>query len=285
MWLALLLVLVTTPEVRAQVGRRVFIDPLVTEDATADNELELAPSWNRESHASDFNFAFAIEKQLTRNFSIEVAEAFDSATRSRERSSQGWDGVEIMPKWVFFTSEEHEAVIALGADLLPSSGDPDKGAETHSRGGPLLFWEKGLGDLPDASLHYVRPFALQCNLGYLPSWGGPQADELLFNLTVEYSLQYLAGLGEALPLNFVSAALVPFVELNYDQIAIGRRRNTPPDLRLTPGLAYLYGPCQLTIGTQVALNRTASHNVQSAVLTLFEIDLDEIVSAAGWVAM
>ena len=70
-----------------------------------------------------------------------------------------------------------------------------------------------------------------------------------------------------------------------DQIAIGRRQNTPPDLRVTPGRAYLYGPCQLTIGTQVALNRTASHNVQSAVLTLLDIDLDEIIPGAGWEAM
>ena len=283
--MVMLVVLAAASEVRAQIGRRVFIDPLVTEDATPDNEIELAPGWNRESHASDVNFAWSVEKQLTKNFSLELSCAFDSVSRSREHSSEGIDGVEILPKWVLFTSEQHEAVIAIGADLFPSSGDPAKGAETHSRGGPLLLWEKGLGDLPDSPpLHYLRPFALQSEMGYLPAWGGPQADEFIFNLTVEYSLRYLADSGAPLPLNFVSAGLVPFVEFNYDQIAIGRRRNTPPDLRVTPGLAYLYGPCQLTIGTQVALNRTASHNVQSAVLTLLDIDLDEMLPGAGWEA-
>ncbi len=285
-WMAMLLMMASASEVRAQVGRRVFIEPLVTEDATPDNELELAPGWNRESHASDFNFEGSIEKQLTPNFSIEFGEAYDTVSRSREHSSEGFDGVEIMPKWRFFTSARHEAVFAIAADLFPSSGDPAKGAETHSRGGPRLMWGKGLGDLPDSPLlRYLRPLAVQNDLGYLPTWGGPQADELVFNLAVSYSLQYLANLGEPLPFRFVSSGLVPFVEFNYDQVAIGRKENTPPDLRVTPGLAYLNGPVQLTVGTQVALNGYASHNVQAAVLTLLVIDLDEVIPGAAWVAM
>jgi hypothetical protein len=279
-----LLVLAAGSVARAQTGKRVFIDPLVTEDATPDNELELAPGWNREPHASDFNMAWSVEKQFSKNFSLEVSDAFDSVSRSREHSSEGIDGVEILPKWIFFSSDQHEDVFAIAADFLPSSGDPGKGAETHSRGGPRLLWEKGLGDLPDSGFHYLRPLAVQNDLGYLPSWGGSQADELFFNLTVEYSLRYLADMGEPLPLTFVSSGLVPFVEFNYDQIAFGPRDSTPPDLRVTPGLAYLFGPYQLTVGTQVALNRTASHNVQAAVLTLLDIDLDEIIPALGWEA-
>ena len=282
----MLLVVAAASPVHAQTPARVFIEPLVTEDATPDNELELAPGWNRESHASDVNFEGSIEKQFSKNFSIEVGEAYDSVSRSREHSSEGFDGVEIMPKWMFFTSAQHEAVFAIAADLFPSSGDPVKGAETHSRGGPRLMWEKGLGDLPDSPLLlYLRPLAVQNDLGYLPTWGGPQADEFIFNLALSYSLQYLADSGEPLPLSFLSSGLAPFVELNYDQVAIGRRENTPPDLRLTPGLAYLRGPYQLTIGTQVALNHTASHNVQSAVLTLLVIDLDEVIPGAGWIPM
>jgi hypothetical protein len=283
---AMLMVLMAASAARAQTGRRVFIDPLVTEDATPDNELELAPGWNRESRRSDANFAWSVEKQFSKNFSIEVSCAFDSVSRSREHSSEGIDGTEILAKWAFFTSDEHEALVAIGADLFPSSGDAGKGAETHSRGGPLLLWEKGFGDLPDSSeFHYLRPFALQSEMGYFPTWGGPQADEFIFNLTIEYSLEYLADSGERLPMSFLTAPLVPFVEFNYDQIAIGRRQNTPPDFRVTPGLVYLFGPCQLTIGTQVALNHTASHNVQSAVLTLLDFDLDEIIPGAGWEAM
>ncbi len=83
----------------------------------------------------------------------------------------------------------------------------------------------------------------------------------------------------------MSDGLSPFVEFNYDQVAFGRRENTPPDLRVTPGLAYLFGPFQLSVGTQVALNQTASHNVQAAVLTLLVIDLDEIIPGAGWMPL
>lgn len=282
--MAVLLIATAASNLYAQTGKRVFIEPLVTEDATPDNELELAPGWNREHHASDFNFEGSIEKQITQNISIEVGQAYDSVSRSREHSSEGWDGIEIMPKWMFFSSAEHETVFAIAADLLPSTGDPVKGAETHSRGGPRLMWEKGLGDLP-ANLEWLRPIAIQNDMGYLPSWGGPQADEMVFNLALSYSLQYLADSGTPLPLPLLSDGLSPFVEFNYDQVAVGRRENTPPDLRVTPGLAYLRGPYQISVGTQVALNQTASHNVQAAVLTLLVIDLDEIIPGAGWMPL
>lgn len=282
--LAMLLVAAVAPGLHAQTGKRVFIEPLVTEDATPDNELELAPGWNRESGASDFNFEGSLEKQITRNISIEIGQAYDSVSRSREHSSEGWDGVEIMPKWMFFSSAEHETVFAIAADLFPSSGDPSAGAETHSRGGPRLMWEKGMGDLPD-TLQWLRPIAIQNDMAYLPTWGGPQADEFVFNVALSYSLQYLADSGQALPMSLVTDGLSPFVEFNYDQVAIGRRENTPPDLRVTPGLAYMYGSYQISVGTQVALNQTASHNVQAAVLTLLVIDLDEIIPGAGWMPL
>ncbi len=46
----------------------------------------------------------------------------------------------------------------------------------------------------------VRPVAIQNDMAYLPSWGGPQADEISFNLALSYSLQYLAASGQPLPL-------------------------------------------------------------------------------------
>ncbi len=280
---AIFLVLAFAAGAMAQAPARAFLEPLVTEDADPSNELELAPGWNRESHSSDFNFAFSIEKQLSPQISVEIGDAINTFSRRRAVTSEGLDNLEILPKWAFFTSDEHEFRIALGADLFPSTGDDAAGAETHTRGGPLLLWRKGMGDLADRGvLHYLRPLAIQSDMGYLPTWGGPESGEFVFNAEFEYSLPYLAASGERFPLHPLTSKLVPFIEFNYLQVAIGRKSSAPPDFRLTPGLAYLTDYYQLTLGTQVAISRAASRQDQAAVLGLVDVFLDQMIPAFGW---
>ena len=275
-------IILTVSSAFAEAQKRDFPEVLVTEDATPDNTLEIGPGWNREHNASDFNFEASIEKKLSENTSLEVTMAYDSITRSLEHSSQGIDNLEILGKWELFHWQPHELIVTLAAQVFPSTGDPAKGAETHTRAGPVLLWEKGLGDLPDAGLmHYIRPLGLLNELSYLPTWGGPESGEFVFNFALQYPLQYLADSGEQLQLSAVSAGFTPFIEFNYDQVAIGKRRNTPPDFRISQGIAYQYGPYQLTVGTQVPLNRYASHGLQAAVLTLIDIDLEPLIPGAG----
>src|SRR5690348_4361741 len=244
-FVAAVLAVLAAPNARAQVGARDFIEPLVTEDSNPSNEVTLVPGWNRESHSSDFNFAWSLEKQLSDETSIQLGDALNSFSRRRARTSEGLDNLEILAKWAFVTSNEHEFRIAIGADVFAPIGDATVGAETHTRGGPLLMWEKGMGDLPDAGVtRYLRPLAIQNDMGYLPTWGGPESGEFIADAIVDYSLKYLVREGVRLPAADFAAGLDPFVELNYDQIAIGRRTNTPPDFRITTGLAYEWGPYQ-----------------------------------------
>lgn len=207
--MAIVVVLVSCAFAGSQ--KRDFPEVLVTEDATPDNTFEIGPGWNREHNASDFNFEASIEKKLSENTSVEVTMAYDSITRSVEHSSQGFDNLEILGKWALFRSQEHEAIVTAAAQAFPSTGDPAKGAETHTRAGPVLLWEKGLGDLPDdGPLHYIRPFALLNELSYLPTWGGPESGEFVCNFALQYPLQYLADSGERLELSAVSAGFTPF---------------------------------------------------------------------------
>jgi len=52
--------------------------------------------------------------------------------------------------------------------------------------------------------------------------------------------------------------------------------------RLTPGLAYLGDYCELSVGTQVALNGAAPGGDRIAVLGLVEIFYDNIFPILGW---
>lgn len=277
------LVIVAAPATRAQVGARNFVEGIVSEDPNPSNEVVLVPGWSRESHSTNFSFAFSFEKQLSDSVSIELSDSYERVSPRHERTSDGFDDLEVLGKWAFFTSDRHEFRAAIGADIFAPAGNPDVGAQTHTRGGPLLMWQKGMGDLPaEGAPRYLRPFALQGDFGYFPAWGGPQSDQLVCDAMIDYSFAYLDSERLPVPLRDLVLRLDPFAEFNYEQIAAGRRRSTPPDFRVTPGLAWLWGPYQLTIGTQVALSRTASHNDQAAVIGLLDVVLDDVIPAVKW---
>src|SRR5579884_3083471 len=62
---------------QAQVGRRNFIEPLVVEDANPSNSLDLVPYWVKLSHGTLLSTAGSLEKQFSRNFSLELASGWD----------------------------------------------------------------------------------------------------------------------------------------------------------------------------------------------------------------
>ncbi|HUY29187.1 MAG TPA: hypothetical protein VMV27_17385 [Candidatus Binataceae bacterium] len=269
---------------RAQVGDRNFIEPFITEDPNPSNELELQPAWNRAAGASNFQFAFSQEKTLSPTFSIEIGDAVNRFSRTHEASVSGMSDLQILPKWAFYTSVEHEMRIALGAEIFPSTGDIPTGAYSHTRAGPMLMFAKGAGDLPDTGLaRYLRPLALQADAGYLPTWRGPESDFLFADACIAYQFYYLSKSGLALPIASQLDRLAPFVEFDYQQIAFGSRFNTPPDFRVTPALAYGTDTYQMTVGAQVGINSTGNANNRGAVLVLLDLYMDRLWPAVfGW---
>ena len=262
----------------AQVGRRNFIEPIVTEDSDPSNELEVQPQWYKSRTDSTYSFLFSQEKTLSENFSVEIGEQFNQVSPRRGGDARGLGALELLPKWTFFTSAEHEMRFAVAGDFSIPVGDLDAGAPSHTRGGPLLTYEKGMGDLPDRGfMLYLRPFAFLGDFAYLPTWGGPESGQFIADFCLSYQFYYLRDSGIALPLTSFVSRLGPFVEFNYQQVAVGKRFNAPPDFRITPALAYDAGYCQLTLGTQVALSHQASLNDQASVIFLLDVYMDQLL--------
>jgi hypothetical protein len=192
------------------------------------------------------------------------------------------DNVEVLLMWAFYTSVEHEFRLGLAFDTFLPTGDVDSGAESHARGGPVLSFARGLGDLPNRDFfRFVRPFSVQGDLDYLPAWSGHDSQLLEFNVALSYEAYYLSDSGIALPFETFTKNLVPFTEFNYQQVAFGRFSSGPPDWRITPGLAYLTQYYQLAAGTQLALNNAASPQDNSAVLFQLSIYYDQIWPVMG----
>lgn len=274
---AIAAILVTAQDVRAQVGQRNFLEPIMTEDPNPSNELELQPEWSQAAGSSNFQFSFSLEKTITSDFSIEVGDAVNRYSAHDEGAVSGMSNLQILPKWAIYTSVEHEMRLAVGGEIYPSTGDISAGAYSHTRAGPMMMFAKGAGDLPEQDLwRYLRPFSLQADAGYLPTWSGPQSGLIFADACIGYQLYYLTDEGVPLPMPYAMRGLAPFVEFDYQQIGVGKRFNTPPDWRITPAIGYGNDVYTMTIGTQVGINPTGNANVRGAIIALLDVQMDRL---------
>ena len=141
---------------------------------------------------------------------------------------------------------------------------------------------KGFGDLPDSpTLKYLRPLAVQAEAGYTGIIQGPANSDVFGNLELEYSLGYLDHFVERLKIRRRGVDFVPYVQFNYTQSFIASRLITNPDFRLTPGVAYVGDYCELSLGTQIALNNAAPSGDHVALVGLVEIFYDNIYPVLG----
>jgi len=295
----------------AQVGNRNFFDPLITQDPNPSNELDLVPQWIGVAHGQVYALPFSLEKQLRSDFSIQVGNSWGDPScdkgfvcdsiaperrgrvRSRHRRSRrlvtrervltGFTDLEILTKYAFFTSDEHETRLAFGSDLFLPSGDPTAGGNTHTHIGPILMFAKGFGDLPNHGLvKYLRPFALQGDVEYLFKTGGTRTDDAVADWVFSYSLQYLNDYVRHLNVQPEIRNLVPFAEFTYEQVTAARYAGTPPDLAVLPGIAYVTDAWQVSIATALALNDATVPFDHGAVIGLLSLTLDKIIPGGGW---
>ena len=278
-----LLIVATIGIARAQVGQRNFYDPLITIDADPSNELTMSPGWIKTSSGPQATFSFSLEKELTPNFSLFVGDALSDFSRRRVQGSTGLDNVEVIAKWAYYQNDEHEMRLAAALDTFVPTGDIEAGAGGHWRGGPMFLIAKGAGDLPNRGFwHYLRPLAVQADAEYLPRWTGDQLDVTGFDAAISYELDYLAASGTPIPWQSVTRPLVFYNEFNYAQVPWATANNsTPPDWRVTPGIAYLTNYYEVAVGTQLALNHTAGGQYSSTGLFQLDIYYDQIFPRLG----
>jgi hypothetical protein len=261
------------------VGDRIFLSPIVGNDAFPDNAFGLA------SHRSDYEFSLtpAFEKQLSDNSSLLFIGGWDRITPvADQHETAGSTDLSIYLRQAAYLSVPHELELTLSPILVLPIGNrqiADQGY-THLGGEGLLG--KGFGDLPASpTLKYLRPLAVQAEAGYTGRIQGPANSDVFGNLELEYSLEYLDHFVGRLKVGRPWVEFVPYVQFNYAQSFIASRLTTSPDFRLTPGIAYLGDYCELSVATQIALDGAAPSGDRVAVLGLVEIFYDNIFPVLG----
>ena len=271
------------------VGDYVFLEPLIAEDPTPANELDiLEPSWVKSSDANDYAIGFSGEKVLwiddnyQPRFSLAAGTAWHHVSPFQGPSHEGVDNPEVAAKWAFYYSLEHEFLtsIALVADL--PVGNKDIRAQSHTSLGPEFLWEKALGDLPNLPvLKYLRPLGFQGDVGYLPALGGRTSHDLFADGVIEYSLPYLSNNVQDIGLKWPFRNLFVFTEFNYDQLIRGPSGQTFPTILATPGIAYVSYHFELSLGTQFALNNATVPASHATIIGLLDIFYDSFFPKWG----
>jgi len=267
---------------RAQVGARNFYSAMITYGTDPQNDLTLAPGWASIGGKTEATFTFSLEKLITDNTSIYVGDSVSDASRRRSEVATGLANVEILGKWAFYMNPDHEFRGAIALDIFAPTGSIDAGSGGHWRMGPMLLAEKGFGDLPDNRFfHYLRPFAVQADAEYLPRVTGSQSDFTFFDAALSYQLDYLVGDANDFPGESLLKPVVFFNEFNYQQIAWGRQTSTPPDWRVTPGIAYNTQYYQLAAATQFGINNQGAQATNSTGIFQIDIYYDQIFPVLG----
>jgi hypothetical protein len=306
--IALLIVAIVSSGAWAQVGERNFFEPLITQDPNPSNTLDIIPNWVAIRNGTDVAVAFSLEKEISNDFSIELASGWNEPLcakgfacdaggsnrrgRSRHRhrvpqdatsQTNGFDDLELLAKYAFWSSDQHELRLAVGLDSFYPVGDPDAGADTHTYLGPIFMYAKGMGDLPNAGFaHTMRPFAIQGDVYYLLKAGGTEVDDFGTDAAISYEFYYLGHEWRGWAIPPIIQRLVPFVELTYDQIVQARYGGTQPDVRALPGLAYMTNGWQITFAGELPLNAASVQLDHAAVVAMLSLGLDQIVPAFGW---
>jgi len=263
-----------------EIGNRIFPSPIVGNDAFPDNAVNLT------IRRSDYEFSLLpeAEKMLSNDSSILITGGWARISPGAGKQvTEGSTDLSIFVRRAIYKSAGHELELTISPFLILPVGNRQIADQGYMHLGGEVLLGKGLGDLPDSpSLKYLRPLAVQAELGYAGRIQGPANSDMIGNLELDYSIRYLDRFVRRVALGPPLLDLVPYVQFNYAQSFIASRLTTKPDFRLTPGIAYLGDYCELSVGAQVALNGAAPSGDGIAVIGLFELFYDDLFPVLGW---
>jgi hypothetical protein len=141
----------TTAWAHGVVGDYVFLEPIITQDPTPANELDiLQPSWVKTRDANNYAVGFSVEKVLyvdddyMPRFSVGGGSNWSHSSPYQGPSLQGFDDLTMFAKYAFYYSLKHEFLMSIAAQLQLPTGNTDVEAQSHTSLGPVFLWEKGL---------------------------------------------------------------------------------------------------------------------------------------------
>lgn len=274
------------------VGKRLFIEPLFTEDANPKTELDFPvfeAIHSPDGHISIFNSS--VEYKIAPRFSVGFDSSYNWLTLNGGAEVSGFDNFGFGLKYALYRNQEHEFIVSPGLHVEAPTGAGSIGAAPYATITPELLYAKGFGDLPHTGFaRWLRPFAVQGDFTLnLPAGGRQTPDRAKIphaDLVLEYSLPYLnayvrhANAGYSLgdgdfrkghSAGAIAGDLFPFVELNFEAAPYGSGRRALGFYR--PGVDYIGHYFQIGVAADLPASTFSGNH--AGVVAIFDIFLDE----------
>ena len=265
-------ILLAAPIAAAHVeaGARLFPVTLTFDDPGVGDELTLPQvTWQRSAGPqSQWQLQWEFDKTITPTTALIYNHGFDLLSQSGSPRRSGLENVFLTGKWQAYTNPEHEFVVSLGVarEFGGNRATQNIGGDTFGGTTPLLYFGKGLGDLPIGNF---RPIAVTGEFGY--SFADRRLNSLASNsgspnmlsgsLSLQYSVPYLQAQVKDYALPGFLGNLVPLIEANWHSPASGPASGNPTQLMFGVGAIYEGPAYQVGVEALLPGNKASGQNI------------------------
>jgi hypothetical protein len=283
------------------VGNRFFPATLTIDDPGVNDELSF-PTVSSFKTGDDppfrqRDFSGEFSKRITEAFAISIGSTYSSLSPPggpTGMGAHGFQNLETTFKYRLFKDPAHEFVISAGLSIeWGGTGADSVGADPFNTYMPMIWFGKGLGDLPD-TLSWLRPVAITGQVGYAipgrnstttfgidPDSGEVTADTefhprvLNWGATIQYSMPYLKSAVIDLGLPEFVNHLFPLVEASLQTpVSNTLTSGTKTTGTINPGVLWVGNKFQVGIEALIPINRQSGTNV--GVIAQLHLYLDDI---------
>ena len=258
-------------------GKRFFPATLTIDDSFINPELDFLYTHGkvpgddgRSLNVSSLSVEFA--QPLTHNFQLGIGGTYLRLNPTGAGPSQnGFDNIDLSGKYQVFVHGDAESALAVGLNAdLGGTGSRRVGAESFSTLSPVLYYSKGLGNLP---LQALRPLAITAQLSPNFSTSSQEPHTLDWGFTVQYSLPYLENFVKYTGLRAPFKNMVPIVEFS-NRTCLDRGCGGQTTGTINPGVIWVGKSTQVAFELSIPVNRRSGSQV--GFLLQYHVYLDDI---------
>ncbi|MBV8099385.1 MAG: hypothetical protein JOZ31_09535 [Verrucomicrobia bacterium] len=218
-------------------GDRFFPATITTDDPFAASEMSLPTILYFRQPGSPptktIDFSSDISILVLPNVALTLGDGYQWQKAAGQSAQTGFNNFSANLLYEFFENDEHEAIMSVGfTSEFGGTGSSSVGSSSFSTLTPILYFGKGLGDLP-TSWNVLRPFAVTGEFGLaIPTRSNnrsvtfnaatgqtqvsstPNPDVFQWGFAVEYSLIYLQEHVKNIGLHAPFDRMIPLVEFS-----------------------------------------------------------------------
>ncbi len=264
-------------------GQRFFPTTFAVDDPFISDEFSLlyhSIKMNAEAggpRVRSLSFDAGYSKRIIPNFGIEVDEQYRSLHTEGDGTVSGFGNVEVNVKYQFYTSAEHETILAAGvSDEIGNTGNHNV-SDPFSTISPAFYFGKGFGDL-SASLPYLRPLAVTGVIGLNFPTQKTTDDvrnptTLTWAFTLQYSFMYLQSAVKDVGLGVPFNRMVAVIEFPMETCLNADCKNQTTGT-VNPGIAWIGKRLELGIAAEIPMNPRSGAGI--GVFGLFHLFIDDL---------